>query len=103
MSISAMQPVYWNRDGILDFLLMTRLGAYVFRSGASRNSYPRLELPSSVPGIPPAILPPSWSVMATRFTNGQTGLLAGMGETGWVVWYPRKELPAAERLTLPES
>ena len=103
MSISAMQPVYWNRDGILDFLLLTRLGAYVFRSGASRNSYPRLELPSSVPGIPAPLLPPSWSVMATRFTNGRPGLLAGMEETGWVVWYPRKELPAADRLTPPES
>jgi len=92
LGISSLQPVYWTRDGVLDFLAGSRFGAHVFSSGVSRNDYPRLELRSAASGIPAPLLPPAWSYLATRLTGDMPGLVCGSEEYGWVAWYPRKGL-----------
>lgn len=92
LGLSFVQPTHWRPGTVLDFVATTRLGVYAFRSNSPRSAYPRLELMSTGAGAPLPILPPAWSCQASRFTGGDMGLLCGMEETGWVVWYPRSSL-----------
>jgi len=96
LSIHAAQPVHWDSDGRLDFLLGTNAGAYVFRNELSRQTYPRLELRTDAAATPAPLLPPAWSHVATRFTGGEPGIIMGMEQTGWVVWYDRRTLNAVQ-------
>lgn len=97
LGISAMQPVNWRRRGALDFLVTTRFGAYILQTDSSRRSYPRLELRSEASGIPPPLMPPAWSHMATPLVGREVGILCGMEEFGWVVWHERRALPVMGR------
>lgn len=92
LRISFLQPVHWNRDAKLDFMLTTALGAYLFHTDLSRAAYPRLELRTTVTGTPLPLVPPSWCAYAVRLCGGLPGLVCGMEETGWLVWYARENL-----------
>ncbi len=92
LGISYLQPTHWDNDAKLDFLMTTRYGVYLFRSETSRRSYPRFELKSSSSGTPLPVLPLCWAATAARLTSGPPGILCGMEETGWVVWYDRSKL-----------
>jgi len=94
LSIHAAQPVHWDSDGRLDFLLGTGAGAYVFRNELSRSTYPRLELRTDAAATPAPLLPPAWSYVAARLTGGEPGIIMGMEQTGWLVWYDRRALNA---------
>ncbi|MCE5215884.1 hypothetical protein LLH03_02530, partial [bacterium] len=96
LGISYLQPTHWDRDAVLDFLMTTRYGAYLFRSETSRRSYPRFELRTSSSGTPLPLLPLSWAAVAARLTSGPPGILCGMEETGWVVWYDRSRIPGPQ-------
>ena len=66
LGISDLQPVHWDGDALIDFLLGTRYGAYVFHSDMSRKEYPRLQLRTNGAGIPVPLLPPSWRAVGCR-------------------------------------
>ncbi len=92
LGISFLQPVHWDQDAILDFMLTTGLGTYLFSTDSSRKAYPRLELRTTVTGSPLPLVPPTWCSYAVRLCGGLPGLVCGLEETGWVVWYPRESL-----------
>lgn len=92
LGVTALQPVQWNANGALEYLLTTHFGAFLFQSGAGRNAYPRLELSTPMTGIPAPLVPSSWNPVACRLTGGLPGIVCGLEETGWVVWYDRAQL-----------
>ena len=93
LGLSCLQPVQWKRSGNLQFLASTRHGIYLFNNLLERRAYPRLELRAPVDGLPLPLIPPVWSAVASRFGGSEMGILCGLEQTGWVVWYPGLALP----------
>lgn len=76
----------WN------FLLGTRAGYYVFSNPKSRLYYPMPTL-ESTEGIPNPLFPPLYSCTAASLRGAARGLLCGLGEYGFVCYYPPEQVP----------
>lgn len=75
------------------FLVGTCRGWYYFDTTADRTQYPILALPGDASALPRAVIPPLYSVTATRSASSTTGstrfgLLCGTDAYGFVCHYP---------------
>jgi hypothetical protein len=81
------------RDEAWTFLVGTHSGAYLFLSARSRQYYPVPVAPAARSGLPAPLLPPIYSWTTAALKPGQRGLLCGLGEYGFVCYYPPDQLP----------
>ena len=87
----ALYPGEWARPGHIDFITVTLEGAYVFENRARRGAYADLQAQTEGRALPPALLPPLYSV-TLAVLDGTPGLLAADCAYGFVCWYPRDAL-----------
>lgn len=76
----------WN------FLIGTRAGYYVFPTPKSRASYPMPTLEANQ-GIPNPLFPPLYSCTAVALQGTHRGLLCGLGDYGFICYYPPDQVP----------
>lgn len=87
----AVWPVRWRGGATRDFVAVTQRGAFLFANTARRGAYASLEAECEDRALPPALLPPLYSVTPSRL-NDEIGLLAADAAYGFVTWYPPSAL-----------
>jgi hypothetical protein len=92
LGLRYLEPVTLN-DDTWTFLVGTARGWYHFESTNQRIAYPALLLPATHGTVPRALIPPCYSITATRPpstspTDTAFGLLCGTGPYGFCCYYP---------------
>ncbi len=82
------EPLDTTADGTTRFLLLADLGVFLFRTQNSRGSYPFLRVRSALRRLPPAVVPPVYSVCSCDlYGTGTPALLCGTDQYGMVLAY----------------
>ncbi len=87
----ATYPVRWRGRLAADFITVTREGTFVLENTAPRGAYACLQATCEGRSLPPALLPPLYSVVPASI-DGQMGLLAADWAYGFVCWYAQQAL-----------
>jgi hypothetical protein len=87
-----LEPLY-ARDAAWTFLVGTLAGYYLFPSTRTRDYYPVPVLPTPHGATPAPIYPPLYSCTAVALDGPEQGLLCGLGEYGFVCYYPPSQVP----------
>lgn len=95
LGVCSLSPVPWQPLG--DYLLTTDAGVYLGRRSAEGRGYPRVLVSSPSSGLPQPAIGPVWSATAADLGPQGGGVLCGMEEYGWVVWYSAQQLAGAVR------
>ena len=91
LGLRTIEPLV-QADDLWTFLIGTRAGYYIFTAMKSRQFYPAPML-ASADGIPNPLFPPLYSCTAASLRGSQKGLLCGLGDYGFICYYPPDQVP----------